>query len=78
MVSKHQETKNEAELARFWEVICAEVDLRIGDYRIGTMTARRITVWFAIRDGEPAPVGQRFDTRQQAIDWALAVAISER
>ena len=65
----------EAELdeqrARFWDVICAEVDIRIGYYRIGTMSSALKQIWFAIRDGEQSPDAFPFDTRQQAIDWAI-------
>ena len=55
----------------FWDVICAEVDIRIGTFRIGTMSSALKQTWFAIRDGEQAPHEQPFHTRQQAIDWAL-------
>lgn len=65
-------TKTDDELrSRFWDVICTEVDIRIGTYRIGTMENGKVRVWFALRDGNLSPDGYPFDTRQQAIDYAL-------
>ena len=64
-------TNLEAEQRHFFDIICDEVDIRIGTYRIGTLEGGKVRVWFALKDGNPSPDGFPFDTRQQAIDHAL-------
>lgn len=65
-------TGDDKQRAHFWGVMCDEVDIRIDNYRIGTIANGKKQVWFAIRDGQTCPDGPTFDAKQQAIDYAIA------
>ena len=67
-----QRTKpDDEQRAHFWHVLCDEVDIRIGNYRIGTLAHGKTRVWFAIEDRKEIPASVPLDTRQDAIDYAV-------